>query len=65
MILRSDDVIISMDWLDSHDVIINSKVKWLSWTDDEGRRRVIVGRKQGVSMSFILPYSYRRACIGK
>jgi hypothetical protein len=43
-ILESYDVVINMDWLESHDVILNCKTKQLSLTDDEGQRRVIVGR---------------------
>ena len=42
-----------MEWLESYDVIINYKTKQLSLTDDEGQRRVIVGRNQGVSLRFI------------
>jgi choline kinase len=38
MILGSYDVVIGMDWLESHDVILNCKMKWLSLTDDEGQR---------------------------
>jgi hypothetical protein len=44
-ILGSYDVVIDMDWLESHDAILNSKMKWLSLINDEGKRRVIVGRK--------------------
>ena len=36
MILGSYDVVISMDWLESHDLILNCKKKWLSLVDDEG-----------------------------
>jgi hypothetical protein len=35
-ILGSYDVVIGMDWLESHEVILNSKTKWLSLVDDEG-----------------------------
>jgi hypothetical protein len=52
-ILGSYDIVIGMDWLESHDAILNCKMKWLSLTDDEGQRRVIVGRNQGVSLRFI------------
>jgi hypothetical protein len=37
-ILGSYDVMISMDWLESHDAILNCKTKQLSLTDDEGQR---------------------------
>jgi hypothetical protein len=43
----------SMDWLESHDVILNYKMKWLSLTNDLGWSRVIVRRNQGVSLRFI------------
>jgi hypothetical protein len=29
-ILGSYDIVISMDWLESHDAILNYKMKWLS-----------------------------------
>jgi hypothetical protein len=45
--------VIRMDWLESHDAILNCKMKRLSLMDDLGRRKVIVGRNQGVSLSFI------------
>ena len=46
-------VVIGMDWLESHEAILNCKMKWLSLVDDEGQRRVIVGRNQGVSLRFV------------
>jgi hypothetical protein len=66
MILGSYDIMINMDWLESHDAIINYKRKRLSLTDDEGQRQVIVGRNQGVSLRFIsslqLQKSMRKGC---
>jgi hypothetical protein len=53
MILGYYDVMIDMDWLEMHDAILNYKMKWLSLTDDEGERRVIVGRNHGVYLRFI------------
>jgi hypothetical protein len=47
-ILGSYDIVIGMDWLESHEATLNCKTKWLSLIDDEGQRRVIVGRNQGV-----------------
>jgi hypothetical protein len=44
---------IGMNWLESHDVVLNYKKKWLSLVNDEGQRCVIVGRNQGVSLRFI------------
>ena len=43
MILGSYDVVIGMDWLESHEVILNCNMKQLSLVDDEGQRHVIVG----------------------
>jgi hypothetical protein len=53
MILGSYDIGIGMDCLESHNVILNCKMKRLSLTDDLGQSRLIVGRKQGVSLRFI------------
>jgi hypothetical protein len=36
MILGSYDVVISMDWLELHEAILNYKMKQLSLVDDEG-----------------------------
>ena len=36
MILGSSDVVIGMDWLESHEAILNCKTKRLSLVDDEG-----------------------------
>jgi hypothetical protein len=35
-ILGSYDVVIGMDWLESHEAILNCKMKWLSLVDDKG-----------------------------
>jgi hypothetical protein len=43
-ILGSYDIMIGMDWLESHEAILNCKMKRLSLVDDEGQRRMIVGR---------------------
>jgi hypothetical protein len=52
-ILGSYDIVIGIDWLESHDAILNCNTKWLSLNDDLGHSRVIVGRNQGVSLRFI------------
>jgi hypothetical protein len=39
-----------MDWLESHEAILNRKTKRWSLVDDEGQRRVIVGRNRGLSL---------------
>jgi hypothetical protein len=45
--------VIGMDWLESHDAILNYKMKRLSLIDDLGQNSVIVRRNQGVSLRFI------------
>jgi hypothetical protein len=60
-ILRSYDVVIGMDWLESYEVILNCNKKWLSLADYEGQRCVIVGRKQGFSLSFISSLHLRKS----
>jgi hypothetical protein len=53
MILGSYDVVIGMDWLETHEAILNYKMKWLSLVDEEGQRHVIARRNQGVSLWFV------------
>jgi predicted aspartyl protease len=65
-ILRSYDVVIGMDWLELHNAILNCKTKRFSLTDNEGHKRAIIGRIQGVSLQFIsslhLQKSMRKGC---
>jgi hypothetical protein len=65
-ILGSYDVMIGMDWLETHDGILNCKTKRLILVDDEGQRHVMVGRNQGVSLRFVsslqLRKSMRKGC---
>jgi hypothetical protein len=65
-ILGSYDVVIGMDWLETHEANLNFKTKRLSLVDDEGQRLVIVGRNQGVSLRFVsslqLRKSMRKGC---
>ena len=42
-ILGSYDVVIGVDWLESHEAILKCKTKRLILVDDEGQRCVIVG----------------------
>jgi hypothetical protein len=44
MILGSYDVVIGMDWLESHEAILKCQMKRLILVDVKGQRRVIVGR---------------------
>jgi hypothetical protein len=60
-ILGSYDVMIGMDWLETHEAILNCKTKRLSLVDDEGQRRVTVGRNQGVSLWFISSLQLRKS----
>jgi hypothetical protein len=53
MILGSYDVMIDMNWLESHEAILTYKTKQLSLVDDEGKRRMIVGWNQGFSLRFV------------
>jgi hypothetical protein len=53
MILGSYDIVIGMDWLESHDAILNCNTKLLSLIDNLGQSRGNVGRNQGVSLRFI------------
>ena len=48
-ILGSYDIMIGIDWLESHEVILNYKMKQLKLVDDEGKRRMILGQNHGVS----------------
>jgi hypothetical protein len=60
-ILGSYDVMVSMDWLELHVAILNCKMKQLSLVDDEGKRHVIVGWNQGVSLRFISSLQLRKS----
>jgi hypothetical protein len=50
-----------MDWLESHEAILNCKMKRLSLVDDTGQRCVIVGQNQGVSLRFISSLQLRKS----
>jgi hypothetical protein len=60
MILGSYDVVINMDWLESHEAIINCNTKRLILVNDEGQICVIVGRNQGDSLRFISSLQLRK-----
>ena len=53
MILGSYDIVIGMDCLESHEVILNYKMKWLRLFNYEGKSCVIVGQNEGLSLRFI------------
>jgi hypothetical protein len=42
-----------MDWLESHEVVLDCKGKMLYFIDDSGHKRILVGTKRGVSLRFI------------
>jgi hypothetical protein len=50
-----------MDWLESHEAILNCTMKCLSLFYDEGQRCVILGRNQGVSLRFIFSLQLRKS----
>jgi hypothetical protein len=66
MILGSYDIVIGMDWMESHEAILNCKMKRLSLVDDERQGRMIVGQNHGASLRFIsslqLQKSMRKGC---
>jgi hypothetical protein len=57
---------IGMDYLKSHDVILDCKTKHMSLVNDEGQRHMIVGQNHGVylrSISFFqLQNSMHKGC---
>jgi hypothetical protein len=59
-ILGSYDVVIGKDWLETHEAILNRKTKRISLVVDEGQRRVIVGRNQGVFLRFVSSIQLRK-----
>jgi hypothetical protein len=61
MILGYYDVMIGMDWLESHEAILNCKTKQLSLVNDEGQGCVMVGRNQGVPLRFISSLQLRKS----
>jgi hypothetical protein len=59
--LGSYDIMIGTNWLESHEAILNCKMKWFCLVDDEGQRCMIVGWNQGVSLSFISSLQLRKS----
>jgi hypothetical protein len=59
-ILGSDDIVIDRDWLETHEAILNCKTKGLNLIDDEGQRRVVVGRNQRVSLQIVSSLQLRK-----
>jgi hypothetical protein len=57
----SYDVMIGMAWLESHEVVLDCKTKWLSLVNDEGHRCMIVGWNQGFSLRFISSWQLRKS----
>eukprot|EP00253_Pinus_taeda_P015998 PITA_15998 len=52
-ILGGYDVVIGMDWLERHEALLDCKDKILHFTNDDGLRKSLRGRNQGVSLRFI------------
>jgi hypothetical protein len=51
--LGSYDVVIGMDWLESHEAVLDCKEKNLYFIDDLGHKRILVGMNRGVLLRFI------------
>jgi hypothetical protein len=65
-ILGSYDVVIGMDWLESHKAILNRKTKRLSLDDDEGRiveaLHWLPSTEQGYDKKISIPYQELTIC---
>jgi hypothetical protein len=61
MILGSYDVMIGMDWLESHEAILNCKMKQLILVDEKGQIHMVVVQIQGVSLGFISSLQVRKS----
>jgi hypothetical protein len=60
MILGSYDILVGMEWLESHEATLNYNTKQLISVNDEGQRHVIIGQNQGVSQRFISSLHLRK-----
>jgi hypothetical protein len=59
-------MIIGMDWLESHEVVLDCKGKMIYFIDDSRHKRILAGTNRGVSLRFIsmmqLKKSLRKGC---
>ena len=53
MTLGSYDVILGMDWLETHSAMLGYKEKKIMFIEDFGHNLVLLGTKRGVSLRFI------------
>ena len=64
--LGSYDIILGMDWLETHSAMLDCKEKKLIFIDDFGHKRILIGTRRGVSLRFIstlqLKKSMRKGC---
>jgi hypothetical protein len=44
--------VIGMDWLETHEALLDYKNKKLYFVDDVGHKRILVGKNQGVSLIY-------------
>jgi len=51
--LGSYDVVISVDWLENHDLVLDCKAKKIYFTDDSWHKRVPEEMNMGVSLRFM------------
>lgn len=52
--LASKDVVIGMDWLESHEAMLDCKEYKLYFIDDLGHKIILVGMNKGVPLRFIV-----------
>jgi microsomal dipeptidase-like Zn-dependent dipeptidase len=50
MILGSYNIVIGMDWLETHEEVLDCKNKKFYCVDDTGHKIILVGKNQGVSL---------------
>jgi hypothetical protein len=58
--LASCDMIIGMDWLESHEAVLDYKGNIIYFIDDLGHKRALVGTKRGVSLRFVLALELKK-----
>ena len=51
--IRTYDLILGMDWLESHVIILDWRSKEINFYDDEGYKRFFMGKKRKVSLQMI------------
>ena len=59
--IGSYDIILGMDWLETHSAMLDCKEKKLIFIDDFGYKRILIGTKRGVSLRFILALQLKKS----